>query len=490
MTKTKIMRIVFALFTSAIILCGNRDGLGQDTLKVMTGSGEPGQQNVSVIIALTNSFEIGGFRIELEYDPGVLKFQPGEAAAPTDTVILKSSRTSDFELFSGVIDTAAGKLTTIATADFLPPPDPPLSIGSGPIVEILFDVDNAAMAGSNTLKIIGSISNADGTQETEPVFINGVFVVVRNHPPTIDLISDTVANEDELFELQVQASDPDDDALTFSLMQNPSWLTVNSSTGLLSGTPQQADVGIDSVKVQVDDGRGEKASTSFVLEVRNVNDPPEPFVLVAPANSEEVNTLLPVLRWQHSNDLDIDDAISYQLIVSKNQSFSDTTVEATGLSDTTYMIQTGLDDSQAYYWKVIAVDLVGAETESQSIFSFKTSATASEVSTFSDKTIPQFFDLSQNYPNPFSAGAQSRSLQNTETQIKFQLPRKEHVSIQVFNLLGKQIATIINEDRPPGRYVVRWHGRDDKGVPVPNGLYFLNMKAAGFSKTIRMIVLQ
>lgn len=74
------------------------------------------------------------------------------------------------------------------------------------------------------------------------------------------------------------------------------------------------------------------------------------------------------------------------------------------------------------------------------------------------------FFLSQNFPNPF----------NLETQIHFKLSANAHVIINIFDLNGEKIKTILNERKTPGEYILNWDGLNDKGEKVTGGVYFLS----------------
>jgi hypothetical protein len=83
------------------------------------------------------------------------------------------------------------------------------------------------------------------------------------------------------------------------------------------------------------------------------------------------------------------------------------------------------------------------------------------------KAAPKGFRLSQNYPNPFNPG----------TQFEYEIREPARVKITVFNLLGKEIVTLVNEQRPAGIYPVKWDGNDASGVQTASGIYFYRIQA-------------
>jgi len=89
--------------------------------------------------------------------------------------------------------------------------------------------------------------------------------------------------------------------------------------------------------------------------------------------------------------------------------------------------------------------------------------------------IPSSFSLSQNYPNPF----------NPTTVIKFDIPKSGEVSLKVYDVLGREIASLVNENLKTGSYSMDWNASQ-----CPSGVYFYRLTADGFKETRRMIYLK
>jgi len=77
-------------------------------------------------------------------------------------------------------------------------------------------------------------------------------------------------------------------------------------------------------------------------------------------------------------------------------------------------------------------------------------------------SLPEEFSLKQNYPNPF----------NPVTTIQFGMPQPANVRLTIVNILGQEVATLINDWRDMGFHQVRWAGVNDQGLPVSTGVYF------------------
>jgi len=90
---------------------------------------------------------------------------------------------------------------------------------------------------------------------------------------------------------------------------------------------------------------------------------------------------------------------------------------------------------------------------------------------------PQSFALYQNYPNPF----------NSSTIIRFRVPDREHVTLQILDLNGRTVATLIDKSLSPGVHQLRWNGKDDKNQDVASGVYFYRLQAGQHEQMKKLI---
>jgi len=90
------------------------------------------------------------------------------------------------------------------------------------------------------------------------------------------------------------------------------------------------------------------------------------------------------------------------------------------------------------------------------------------------------FNLFQNYPNPF----------NPSTRIRWQSPIGCWQTLKVYDILGNEVATLINEYKPAGNYEIEFNGHSDDGRNLPSGVYFYQLRAGDFVQTKKMILLQ
>lgn len=93
----------------------------------------------------------------------------------------------------------------------------------------------------------------------------------------------------------------------------------------------------------------------------------------------------------------------------------------------------------------------------------------------SEQNVPEKFMLYSNFPNPF----------NSTTQIKFSVPARQNVLIKIYDVLGNEISTIVNEEKDPGTYTVGFNADQ-----LTSGFYFFTLQTAEYSETRKMVLLK
>lgn len=94
--------------------------------------------------------------------------------------------------------------------------------------------------------------------------------------------------------------------------------------------------------------------------------------------------------------------------------------------------------------------------------------------------VPTKFALHQNYPNPF----------NPSTRIEFDLPHQINVSLKVYDIVGRELTTMLNESMNPGYHRVHWNGRNKRGQQVPSGIYIVRLVTSEYSKSIKLVLMK
>jgi len=90
------------------------------------------------------------------------------------------------------------------------------------------------------------------------------------------------------------------------------------------------------------------------------------------------------------------------------------------------------------------------------------------------------FKLMQNFPNPF----------NSTTEILYEIPREVFVRLSIYDLTGKEIAILVNEQKSPGRHTAIWKGKDHQGQEATEGIYFYRFEAGNFKETRKLLRLK
>jgi hypothetical protein len=97
-----------------------------------------------------------------------------------------------------------------------------------------------------------------------------------------------------------------------------------------------------------------------------------------------------------------------------------------------------------------------------------------------DDLRPNKFSLYQNYPNPF----------NPVTRINYGLPIQGNVNITIYDMIGRVVKTLINDQQTDGYKSVQWNAANNAGQPVSAGLYIYTIQAGEFRQTKKMVLLK
>jgi hypothetical protein len=202
-----------------------------------------------------------------------------------------------------------------------------------------------------------------------------------------------------------------------------------------------------------------------------IEQPPNAFDLISPANGDTLDSLAAELIWETSGDPDPEDSVAfYRVYLASDSNFS-TGLDSQDVS-TTALAWDELVDGESYWWRVKAFDTHGNETLSDETWSFhiQSSGISSE-----ELLLPTQFALHSNYPNPF----------NSSTMIRYDVPQAGKVSLTIYNLLGQTVATLFDGRQLPGSHTISWNASN-----LPSGLYFCRMEAARFAQTRKMLLVK
>ena len=197
----------------------------------------------------------------------------------------------------------------------------------------------------------------------------------------------------------------------------------------------------------------------YVRRFTTANVPPAIPVPTFPVNGDTGVTRNVCLQWTS-----IPGALTYRAQVSLNLSFTQIIADDTSLTSSSFCPPT-LPPLVTCFWRVRSKGYWGW-SQCSAPFTF-TTGLATPVGEDPGSRQPLAFALQQNYPNPF----------NPSTTIPFEILNGGFVSLRVYDVLGREIRTLVNGDMPAGTYSARWNGESDNGQPVPSGMYFVRMVA-------------
>ena len=129
-----------------------------------------------------------------------------------------------------------------------------------------------------------------------------------------------------------------------------------------------------------------------------------------------------------------------------------------------------------------SIRIIGQELEITAAFHYTSNLLSFSlpVTAVPGNSLPREYSLSQNYPNPF----------NPVTTIEYIIPTRLHVTLEVYNILGQKIRTLVDELKSAGDFQTTWDGKNANGVTVSSGIYFYRFRAEDFVETKKMIFLK
>jgi hypothetical protein len=194
--------------------------------------------------------------------------------------------------------------------------------------------------------------------------------------------------------------------------------------------------------------------------------PATPGLLLPPDNT--VTNLTPFLCWDS-----ITTAQTYRCMVATDSNFVNIVLDSNGIINRAIYVPPGrLVNNTRYYWRVRAQNSCNNSSYSV-IWSFITSNPTSITGKGSD--IPAEYALHNNYPNPF----------NPVTNIRFDLPERQFVQLNVYDINGLLVETLASEEFEAGRYEIRWNAGK-----YASGIYFAEITAGNFRHSNKMLLIK
>jgi Leucine-rich repeat (LRR) protein/uncharacterized protein YdeI (BOF family) len=249
------------------------------------------------------------------------------------------------------------------------------------------------------------------------------------------------------------------------ITQVPSFDTTNTVKEL-TGTEFVFEEALDEtdyfwrVRAEADGAPGGwSAVGTFTTELR----PPETPTWEPEDGAENV-PVENVLAWNSSERAD-----TYNLQLADNEDFETLIIDQSGLEETE--LEVSLEGQTTYYWRIQAVNSSGS-SEWSSAASFTTEMTTG---IGDEEALPDEFAIHQNYPNPF----------NPTTVISYQIPVNSDVELKVFDMLGREITTLVRERKTAGSYEVNFDASS-----LSSGMYIYQIQAGNYLQTKKMMLIK
>ncbi|HHS13338.1 MAG TPA: hypothetical protein ENN03_06165 [bacterium] len=299
--------------------------------------------------------------------------------------------------------------------------------------------------------------------------IGACFEVLHNVPPVIMPIPEMRFLEDMtgVYDLNGRVFDFEDslDALTFLFSGNEHVSVSVDACGRLVVVPPADWNGTDSLHVRVEDTGGEADETDFRVVVVSVDDPPKPFRLLRPENGAVLNAGQGYIDfvWEEAENVDEGDIVVYFLQIAEDPAMTLNIHEFAAGEECSLNVSLDFLTTGTHFWRVRAQD-----DKSNPKFRYSTDTFGFDFTTSVDPAFyPDRIMLHANMPNPF----------NPHTEIRFDLPRRARIILDVRDLLGRRVCVLEEAIREAGRHALVWDGRNESGVPVPSGVYILSLRA-------------
>ena len=289
-----------------------------------------------------------------------------------------------------------------------------------------------------------------------------VRVLNRNRLPKIiskiPTKKDTTVTAGHTVTFLVDAIDLDGDPLTYSWQVDGKPVGTNAS--VYRHTINKSFVGNQQVKVIVADNQGYDNDGVYLW---NLN------VKVSVALAEfaalfDENNRFVQLRWSTSQEwTNVGfDVFRSEAMEGEYVKINEEFIPSQTSGQYSYVDRT-VEMGRIYYYKILDLDIQGNRREHGPVMV--------------KVPLPQKFILSQNYPNPF----------NPVTTFQYQVPRKEHITLTIFNIMGQRVITLVDETKDPGYYSVEWDGKDAFGNDTATGIYIYRLQGAREALTRRMV---
>ncbi len=394
--------------------------------------------------SMSNSFNISSLQTTLIFDSSVVKF---------DQIVVTGTLTNGW---SYQINNEGNKIILAAAGSG--------SFSSaGVVFKIQFIMSTTAQVNRSTSVSLqqflfneglpipeiknGSVTVSSGTIPSAPSNLNAA----ANGSSIINLNWVNNSNNEIGFKIERSL----DTLSGYSLIQT---LSINSTsysdTGLIDGTKY-------FYRVYSYNYSGNSGYSNIASSITALN---------APTNLSVKDSSKPTLSWTNNS------TSAKGFIIERKTSGGNYAVIDTINANISMFVDSSVTDGIDYFYRIKAFN-----NFVQSTYSNEVSIIITKIFSGLNNIVVKF-DLLQNYPNPF----------NPSTIIKYDIPKTSFVSIKIFNLLGKEVATIVNEEKLPGEYSITFNADNisGSGRNLSSGVYFYEISAGSFFEAKKFVLLK
>jgi hypothetical protein len=348
--------------------------------------------------------------------------------------------------------------------------------------DLIIDIDplthhaafSSTLDSSGIFSVVFTVQDDSSAVDTDTITVT---VTAQNDPPVISALSNMVFDEDDTLDIPnsywyqfVHDPDHSDEILTYRV-EGGRAISVLSGVGYHKLWADANWYGHDTLLFIVSDPFYSDTA-EFAVNVASVNDPP---ILSGLPDSLQfrVDSSATLLVWEYVEDIETPDhLLTYQftappqtVLLNFNPSTGSLDISPdAGFNGTTLLLVEVWDDSNAYVQGSVVIEVEPLLGLNGKDFS----------------QIPSKFFLDQNYPNPF----------NPTTTIRYGLNQSLDVSLHIFNLLGQEIRSLINQRQEAGHHSVVWDGLDNYGRKVASGVYIFQIQAGENVTTRKMVMMK
>jgi len=355
----------------------------------------------------------------------------------------------------------------------------------------LYDQSSLVMVSSN---VLGNISTQDdeggGIHLYDDSDVNIVSTIIRNNLPFEININDD-NNSISVDYSNVLGGESGIHINENFQNQEIVWGTNNIDSNPLFCNPDSGDYTLAENSPCV--GTGENGANMGALDVGcgPYNFSPTEFSLSTPSNNAQItiddsnmSDGFITFSWGESSDENGDSLVYLMHATSTDlEDFSlDTNITSIDMLNYMEIVDEMSENnitSATIEWTVDVTDGIDTVTANNAPFTLIVDG-SDALSALAEKLIPEVFALRQNYPNPF----------NPTTQIRYDLPEDALVAINIYDIMGRSIRSLVNSKQTAGYRSIQWNATNNLGEPVSAGMYIYMIQAGEFRQTKKMVLLK